>query len=286
MRDGYADLGDVRLHYVEEGDGPLVVLLHGFPEFWYSWRLQIPALAAAGFRVVAPDLRGYNLSSRPADVAAYSVDLLARDVCDLIAERGEDSAMVAGHDWGGVIAWALAATHPDAVQRLAILNAPHPQRYLRALPRPSQLARSSYVFFFQLPRLPERVLTRQRFAALRFGFENDARLGAFSAADIERYVETWSRPGALTPMLNYYRAAVRRPPRPRVTSRPISCPTLVIWGDKDRYLDRSLADPLERFVPALSEVIHLPGASHWLQHDEPDEVNRLLVEFYSRQPVG
>ncbi|MDP9373208.1 MAG: alpha/beta hydrolase, partial [Chloroflexota bacterium] len=272
-----------RLHYVEEGDGPLVVLLHGFPEFWYSWRLQIPALAAAGFRVVAPDLRGYNLSSRPAGVAPYSVDLLARDVGDLIAERGETSAMVAGHDWGGVVAWALAATHPDAVQRLAILNAPHPQSYVRGLRRPSQLLKSAYVFFFQLPRVPERALAREHFVALRSAFEQDARPGAFGAEDIERYVETWARPGALTAMLNYYRASTRRSPNSSVARKAISAPTLIIWGGQDRYLEAGLAGPPEGSVPGLREVVHLPRASHWVQHDEPEEVNRLLVDFFTEE---
>src|ERR1700761_1154253 len=148
LRDGYADLGEVRLHYVEAGHGPPVVLLHGFPDFWYSWRFQIPALAGAGFRVIAPDLRGYNLSSRPPDVSSYATGRLAGDVRDLIAERGVSRAFVAGHDWGAAVAWVTAMRHPEAVQRLAILNVPHPRRMLEALRRPGrQLLRSWYMFF-------------------------------------------------------------------------------------------------------------------------------------------
>ena len=155
LREGYADVGDVRLHYVEAGDGPLVVLLHGFPEFWYGWRLQIAPLAAAGFRVVAPDLRGYNLSSKPDGVAAYSADKLAADVRGLIEERGAESALVVGHDWGGTAAWTLAMNHPEVVDRLAILDAAHPRKLNEGLRHPSQLRRSWYFFYFQLPDLPE-----------------------------------------------------------------------------------------------------------------------------------
>ena len=155
LREGYAEVGDVRLHYVEAGDGPLIVLLHGFPEFWYGWRLQIAPLAAAGFRVVAPDLRGYNLSSKPDGVGAYGADKLAADVRGLIQERGAESALVVGHDWGGTAAWTLAMNHPEVVDRLAILNAAHPRKLNEGLRHPSQLRRSWYFFYFQLPELPE-----------------------------------------------------------------------------------------------------------------------------------
>src|ERR1700751_442712 len=147
-REGYADIGDVRLHYVEAGEGPLVVLLHGFPEFWYGWRLQIKPLAAAGFRVVAPDMRGYNLSSKPDGVHAYDTDKLTADIRGLIQERGAESALLAGHAWGGTVAWDTAMSHPEVVDRLAILNVAHPRQFLRGLHRPGQLRKSWYVFFF------------------------------------------------------------------------------------------------------------------------------------------
>ncbi|HJY71703.1 MAG TPA: alpha/beta hydrolase, partial [Streptosporangiaceae bacterium] len=162
LREGYAEVGDVRLHYVEAGEGPLIVLLHGFPEFWYGWRQQIKPLAAAGFRVVAPDTRGYNLSSKPDGVAAYDVNLLAADIRDLIHERGAETAMLAGHDWGGSIAWALAMNHPEVVDRLAILNAAHPRKLLQGLHHPGQLRKSWYFFFFDLPDLPETVVHANR----------------------------------------------------------------------------------------------------------------------------
>jgi pimeloyl-ACP methyl ester carboxylesterase len=280
LREGYADLGEVRLHYVEAGDGPLVVLLHGFPEFWFGWRFQIPALAEAGFRVVAPDMRGYNLSSRPSGVRAYDMDLLAGDVRDLIRERGSERALLAGHDWGGAVAWATAINHPDVIERLAVLNCPHPRRFLHAVRRPPQLFKSWYMFFFQLPGVPERVARAGNWRFLRFVF-GDARPGAFEAPDIERYIEAWSRPDAITTMINYYRGIFRQTPR-RAERRlqPIAAPTLVIWGERDRALGADLAEPDAHDVPNLERVVRLPNASHWVQHDEPEEVSRLLIEFF------
>ena len=160
LREGTAEVGDVSLHYVEagDGDGPLIVLLHGFPEFWFGWRLQIAPLAAAGYRVVAPDTRGYNLSSKPEDFEAYGVDLLAADIRALIGELGAESALVVGHDWGGSIAWTVAMNHPEVVDRLAILNAAHPRRLSQGLHHPNQLRKSWYFFFFAAPGLPEEVV--------------------------------------------------------------------------------------------------------------------------------
>jgi pimeloyl-ACP methyl ester carboxylesterase len=282
LRDAYADLGEVRLHYVEAGEGPLVVLLHGFPEFWFSWRFQIPALVAAGFRVVAPDMRGYNLSSRPSGVAAYRGDILAGDIRDLIRERGAESAHVVGHDWGAAVAWLTAMNHPDVVRHLGILNLPHPRRFLHGLRRPGQLVKSWYVFFFQVPWLPERLVRADRWRAFREGFERDARPGAFTAEDIDRYVEAWSQPGAATATINYYRAAFRRSPRhTRSLMHTVKAPTLVIWGARDRYLSAELAEPHRADVPNLERVVYLPEASHWVQHDEPQRVSELLVEFLS-----
>lgn len=283
-REGYADLSEARLHYVEAGpvDGPIVVLLHGFPDFWYSWRHQIPALAAAGLRVIAPDMRGYNLSSKPAEVSAYEPRRVAADIRDLIRERGASKACVAGHDWGAAIAWVLAMAHPEVVERLAILNVPHPRLMLEALRRPGrQIAKSWYMFFFQLPWLPEQAVRVDDWRAFRYGFEHDARAGAFTPEDIDRYREAWSQPGAITATMNYYRASMRRPPgRGRHELTPISAPTLVIWGERDRYLSSSLAEPDRTDVPGLERVVRIPEASHWVQHDEPDRVSELLIAHF------
>jgi pimeloyl-ACP methyl ester carboxylesterase len=280
LRDGYAEIGDQRLHYVETGDGPLLVLLHGFPEFWYGWRQLIGPLAAAGFRVVAPDMRGYNLSSRPTDVAAYSTDRLVADIRGLIHERGADSALLVGHDWGGSVAWATAMQHPEVVDRLAILNAAHPRRLSQGLHHPGQLRKSWYFFFFDLPELPESVVRADRWHFFRH-FLRDAH-PAFTAEEMDRYIQAWSQPGAATGMINYYRSSVRQSPKSTEAQlRPIDAPTLVIWGERDRYLGPELAEPDREDVPNLDRVERLPDASHWVHHDEPERVVQLLTDFFA-----
>ena len=276
----YADLGDVRLHYVEAGEGPLVLLLHGFPQFWYQWRHQIPALVEAGFRVVAPDMRGYNLSDKPLGVRAYRVELLARDVERLILACGEQTAVVVGHDWGAIAAWIAAMRHPERVEKLAILNVPHPARSLDGLLSPMQLLRSSYVFFFQIPRLPEEVIRAGDFGLLRSVFRSDpVKPEALTAEDIERYIEAIAQPGVLTASLNYYRALLRNPREMRALLQRVEAPVLVIWGEKDRFLSRRLAEPPRLWVPNLIRVKRLPDASHWVAEDRPLEVNTLLLDF-------
>jgi pimeloyl-ACP methyl ester carboxylesterase len=286
VREGYAEIGDVRLHYVEAGDGPLIVLLHGFPEFWYGWRLQIKPLAAAGFRVVAPDMRGYNLSSRPDEVAAYDTDKLTADVRGLIHERGAESAMLVGHDWGGTAAWFTAMHHPEVVDRLAILNAAHPRKLSQGLHHPGQLRRSWYFFFFDLPDLPEAVVHADHWHFFRH-FLRDAH-PAHTPEEIERYIEAWSQPGAATGMINYYRSSVRTPPkRAEAAISQVKAPTLVIWGERDRYLNEDLAEPDRDDVPNLDRVERLPDGSHWVHHDEAERVNQLLTGFFGpAQPAS
>jgi epoxide hydrolase 4 len=280
LREGYAQVGDVTLHYVEAGEGPLVVLLHGFPEFSFGWREQIPALAAAGFHVVAPDLRGYNLSSRPSHIKDYAGAKLADDISRLIRELGYESAMLVGHDWGGTVAWTVAMNHPEVVERLAIPDAAHPRKLQKGLFNPRQLLRSWYFFFFVLPWLPERIVRARRFRFFRH-FLRDAS-PAYTPAEIDRYVEAWSQPGALKGMIDYYRYSVLTPPWKAWNAiRPISAPTLVIWGQRDRYLGRKLAQPEHRDVPNLDRVERLPNASHWVHHDEAERVNELLVDFFT-----
>jgi pimeloyl-ACP methyl ester carboxylesterase len=274
------NLGRVRLHCVEAGAGPLVLLLHGFPEFWYSWRHQLPALAAAGYHAVAPDLPGYNLSSKPRGVRSYRVEALVEDLVGLIRAFGQEKAFVAGHDWGGVLAWHLAAYHPRCVRRLAILNAPHPAAYFRELGSTDQLLKSWYVFFFQLPLLPELFLRRRNLAFLDEKLRREpSRPAAFTDSDVGLYKEALRRPGALTAALNYYRAALRRGWRrdPRL-EQPLRLPSVVIWGERDAYLSPRLLDGLDRWVPEV-RIERLPGISHWVQNDAPEQVNRLLLEF-------
>jgi pimeloyl-ACP methyl ester carboxylesterase len=281
IRHRYADLGDVRLHYVEAGTGPMVVLLHGFPEFWYSWRHQLPALAAAGFHAVAPDMRGYNLSDKPPGVASYGIDLLTRDVARLIRACGEErAAAVVGHDWGAIVAWLFAMRYPEMLDRLVIMNVPHPVWLVRGIRSAAQLRRSWYVFFFQLSGLPEAMLSAGNFRALRRLFATDTiRPGAFLPEDIERYVEAFAQPGALTSAINYYRALVRQHPFGRnLDLRRIDIPVLVIWGEHDRALGIELSEPPREWVPN-ARLVRLPDASHWVQNDRPERVNQLLLDF-------
>jgi len=280
LREGYAELGDVTLHYVEAGDGPLVVLLHGFPEFWYGWRRQIAPLVAAGYRVVAPDTRGYNLSSKPEDFHDYGVDLLAADIRDLIKERGEESALLVGHDWGGSIAWTVAMNHPEVVDRLAILNAAHPRRLSEGLKHPSQLRKSWYFFFFAVPGLPEEIVELRDWHFFRHFLEEANP--PYTDEELARYEEAWSQPGAAAGMIDYYRASVRQSQKEAAAKLvPITAQTLVIWGEKDSYLGPDLAEPEHDDVPNLERVERLPDASHWVHHDEAERVNELLIAFFS-----
>jgi len=279
-RSEFGVINGVRLHWVEAGSGPLVVLLHGFPEFHYSWRNQIPALAVAGYRVVAPDMRGYNLSEKPPGVAPYGIAHLTADVAALIAHLGETSAAVVGHDWGGAVAWHLASTRPEVVERLAVLNCPHPAALARDLRKPRQLLRSWYVFAFQVPWLPERLFRAGDHALLRRTLRREPiRPAAFTDADIERYVEAAARPGATTATINYYRAAARRHPRTMLGEHvSIAVPTLLIWGERDAHLGPHFTEDLDRWVPGI-RVERIPDASHWVQNDAPERVNELLVGF-------
>jgi pimeloyl-ACP methyl ester carboxylesterase len=280
LRQGEADVGGgIRLHYVEAGAGPLVVLLHGFPEFWYSWRRQIEPLAAAGYRVVAPDMRGYNLSSRPRGWRDYALRLLAGDIAGLVRALGEESCYLAGHDWGAAVAYGVAMYEPRVVKRLAILNVPHPVRMLEGFGTVRQLRKSWYMFFFQIPRLPEYLIARDDYSFAKRSLRADSKK-AFTDEDLDRYVEAWSQPGALTGMINYYRAALRRSPRKAAAQlQPIECETLVIWGMRDRHLGSELADPPREWVPQV-RLERIEEATHWVQHDAPERVNALLVEHF------
>ncbi len=276
------DTGRVRLHCVEAGGGAPVLLLHGFPEFWYSWRHQLRGLAEAGFHAIAPDLRGYNESDRPAGVHRYRLEELLGDVAGLIRGLDRGPVFLVGHDWGGVLAWRFAAGYPGLVRRLAVLNAPHPAAYREQLRRnPGQWIRSWYVLFFQLPWLPEWLLRVGDFALLeRTWRRQPVHPTAFSERDLAEYKRTFRGRGALTGPLNYYRAALRysrdlhRPPQ------VVRVPTLVIWGERDAYLSVCLLEGLERWATDL-RVERLADASHWVQNDVPERVNRLLIDFFT-----
>lgn len=272
-------LNGVRLHYVACGSGPLVVLLHGFPDFYEGWKNQFALLCDAGFRVVAPDLRGYNLSDKPHHVCEYSISKLSDDVCALIEHLDEESAVVVGHDWGGAIAWHMAMFHPRSVSKLVVLNAPHPVAFARELKNPQQWLRSWYVLFFQLRYWPEIAIRWRNFFFLRRVFRNDpTRRDAFSEGDIEETINALKQRGALTATINYYRALRCKLPPHQRKMRRIKTPTLLLWGERDRYLNVGMSRDLESWIPNL-QVRRFPNASHWLQRDEAQDVNQAIIQF-------
>jgi pimeloyl-ACP methyl ester carboxylesterase len=270
----------ITLHVVQAGptDGPLVILLHGFPEFWFGWHRQIPALAEAGFRVWVPDQRGYNLSDKPAGVQAYGMRCLSADIIGLIDAAGVERASVVGHDWGAAVAWSLGQYAPQRLHRLAVLNVPHPAVMARFLRNSrQQLRRSWYIFFFQIPWLPERLLARRMGELLRRSSHPDT----FPDPLLALYQTAWEQPGALTGMINWYRAIFRtglRRKRGAGKLPLIPVPTRLLWGVQDVALLPAMAQPsIERCEDG--ELTFFPQATHWLQHDEPEAVNAILCDF-------
>ena len=269
----------IRLHVMVGGpsDGPLALLLHGFPEFWYGWRHQIGPLLEAGFRVVVPDQRGYNTSDKPPHLEDFTRDVLARDVVGLLDAFGAERATLIGHDWGGMVAWWVALQHARRVERLVALNIPHPVVFARALRGARQLLRSWYIMLFQLPRLPEVVLTLRDHAILVGLLRRYTRPGALTDDDLLRYRRAFGQPGAVTAMLGWYRAAVQLKPE-RLRTREVEAPTLVIWGRDDPALGWEMAEPSTRFCRDGRAVV-LEGAGHFVALDAPERVNRLLLDF-------
>lgn len=274
--------GDVRLRAVAAGpkDGPVVVLLHGFPEFWYGWRRQIEPLAAGGFRVVVPDQRGYNQSSKPRGVRRYALSELTSDVMAIADQLGQRKIFLAGHDWGAAVAWSAALSHAERITKLAILNVPHPsvmRRYL--VSNRLQLRRSWYMFFFQLPFLPEALFSANDFRMGASALKNSSRAGTFTTEDLEQYRAAWSQPGAITAMIHWYRAAFRF--RSHFADLTVRVPTRILWGERDRFLLFEMAEASLRYC-SDGKVISFPEASHWLQHEEAARVSELLIEFFRR----
>src|SRR5271169_957786 len=281
LEDLWFERDRVRLHAVAAGpkDGPLVILLHGFPEFWYSWRKQIGPLADAGFRVVAPDQRGYNVSSKPLLIADYSVGKLVKDVIAIADQLGREKFFLAGHDWGAGVAWATALQYPQRLRKLAILNVPHPAVFLRNLrSNPRQMLRSWYMAFFQIPRLPEWRFSSNNFAGGAKALVGSSRPRTFTTEDLEHYRQAWAIPGTITAMLNWYRAFFRaKPPLP--SDMQVHVPTRILWGQRDMFLLPEMAQQSVKYCDS-AELTYFPDATHWLHHEEPDAVNAALIEFF------
>jgi len=283
MRHDYAQLSQVRLHYVECGAGDdLVILLHGFPECWYSWRHQLPVLGER-YHVVAPDMRGYNLSDKPKGVESYRIELLVQDIVELIDHFGKKKAAIVGHDWGAGVAWALAQRNPDVVSKLVAMQVPPPAAW-RANFTLRQLRHSWYMFFFQLPRLPEWWASANDFARIdRMYRETTVRADAFSAEDIAVYKEALRQPGALTSTINYYRANVFRSLARGGVETPdhggIKVPTLFIYGEHDVAIVPDTVRGLDRFIDAPYRELRIPDSGHWVQNEAVAEVNNALLDF-------
>ncbi len=264
----------------------LALLLHGFPECNYSWRYQIAALTQLGYRVWAPNLRGYGNSDRPIGVSEYTFEKLEQDVADLIEASGSKSVLLIGHDWGAVIAWSFAMYCPGRIERLIIMNVPHPALFERGLRTRAQLMKSWYIFFFQIPKLPETLLSLGHFRAIGRAFRDSAvRKERFPEEVLEVFRKNAAIPGALTAMLNYYRALPRAFGMAKKRGTPvIQTPTLLIWGEQDIALGKELTFGTEKHVSDLT-VRYLPQASHWVQQDDPETVNAMMKAWLTGRPV-
>jgi len=270
----------IKLHVVQAGpkSGIPVVLLHGFPEFWYGWRKQIPALVEAGCRVIIPDQRGYNLSDKPKGVKAYEVQTLVDDIIGLIDALGYEKVNLVGHDWGAGVAWTLAIKYPERLHKLSIMNVPHPAVMRRFLQRDlEQIRRSWYILFFQLPWIPEVGMRRDSWRGAEQALRGSGKIHTFIDQDIEKYKEAWSQPSAMTAMINWYRALIRHMPKLPQDPR-IKVPTLMMWGMKDFALSHRMARPSMDYVDD-GNLILFPEATHWVHLDAAEEVNHYLVDF-------
>lgn len=278
----FIETNGIRLHVVTAGDphGKPVLLLHGFPEFWYGWRDQIPAFVVAGYRVIVPDQRGYNLSDKPVGVRYYRTEMLVRDVIGLLDHFRIEKVNLAGHDWGAAVAWSVATSFPDRVERLAIMNVPHPDVMLATL-RTSlrQMLKSWYIGFFQIPVLPDWVLRVNDYAAARRLLVSSGKPSTFNTADLAEYKKAWAQPGALTAMINWYRAVFMERSGKQTDNR-VHVPVLVLWGKHDIALSAEMA---QRSIELCDDgrLVFFENASHWVQHDEADEVNRLLINYFN-----
>lgn len=270
----------ITLHYVIAGKGPLLILLHGFPQYWYTWRHQIPVLAEH-FTVVAPDLRGYGESEKPLKIDEYTTKTISKDITGLIGELGFEKAHIVGHDFGGAVAWKIAQLEPDRVDHLVVLNCPHPYIFAKALRSNfTQIRKSWYIFFFQLPYLPEWMVQRggRKFVS-KLLRSSSKRKDTFTNEDIDNYTRALQIPGVLTAAFNYYRAAFRCKPSTEELKKKISAPTLLIWGEEDQALGRELTLGMEPLFTGPFKIEYIPQCGHFVNEEEPEKVNAHLLNF-------
>jgi pimeloyl-ACP methyl ester carboxylesterase len=285
----YADVNGVRLHYAKAGKGKLVMFVHGFPEFWYEWKNQLVEFGQ-DYLAVAPDMRGYNLSSKPEELEKYQVKYMVEDLRALAEKLGHKKFTLVAHDWGGAIAWAFAIAHPDYLDKLVIVNAPHPGVFARELrENPAQQKASQYMLFFRSPQAEAQLSANNYAQLVQIVLGPGLKSGVFNEEDKKAYIEAWSQPGALTGGLNYYRAARVGPPSGEgdkesgsfaqgMPSLTVKVPTLVIWGEKDTALLTGNLEGLDKFVPSLT-IKRIPDGSHWVIHEKPELVNGYIRDF-------
>jgi pimeloyl-ACP methyl ester carboxylesterase len=277
-----SSVGTLHARAAGPADGPVVLLLHGFPEFWYGWRKQIPALASAGYHVIALDQRGYNESAKPVRVRDYALPELCADVLAVADTLGRDRICVAGHDWGGIVAWEVAIRHPDRVRRMAILNAPHlaaARRYLMTSPK--QMLKSWYTLLFQLPYVPERLFSANDYNQAVKSLQASSAPGTFSSEELDEYRRGWKHPGSVTGMINWYRALARHGRSADASPMQVRVPTRILWGRRDRFLESGLAQASLRYCDC-GDLIEIEDATHWLHQERPERVNAGLLDWFSR----
>lgn len=289
FQSNYIQLNEVKLHYIEVGNGEKVIIfLHGWPEFWYSWRKQMAFFAEKGFRVIVPDLRGFNLSEKPKNISDYAMENVRADIAQLMDKLNIEKANITGHDWGGAVAWHLATHYPNKVDKLAILNSPHPSIFYKHLKSDtSQLLKSWYMLFFQIPFLPEFFINLN----LKQFFKNALRgwainKNAFTDEDLNKYVEAYKQKGALKASINYYRAGLRFSNAKKSKGKKVQAPTLLIWGENDKALGKELTVGTENYINNTFELKLIPNCSHWVQQDEPEKVNEYLFDFFKTSPIN
>ncbi len=280
----FIETNGIRLHYVSQGKGKLMLMLHGFPEFWYSWRHQI-AEFADNYCVVALDLRGYNHSDKPQKLEAYQMSELIADVRGVIEGLGYQDCILVAHDWGGAIAWTFSYAYPEMVEKLIVLNIPHPALFAEGLKTPQQLLKSWYIFFFQIPWLPEFLFRSNDYRAIKNAFSGMAiNKDAFKQADLNAYRDAAAQPGALTAMINYYRCIFPSLFKDnRQQWEVLDVPTLTIWGENDTALGKELTLGTEKYVKDW-QIKYIPNCSHWVQQEQPALVNSYIREFINIDP--
>lgn len=271
MEEKFIEANGIQIHYLTEGEGPLLLLLHGFPQTSHVWRKYLSSFSKR-YKVVAPDLRGYGQSDKPQDVEKYKPSVLYQDIVDLIKALGYEKAAIVGHDWGGVIAWRTVMERPDVVERLVIINAPHPAKFAQAIKTFAQLKKSWYVMVFQLPGVPEFLFNRYSDKFGDFVFRHK-----IPNEDRDIYVNSLKEPGAFKAVLNYYRAAFKE----HLKNKQIAVPTLVIWGERDVALGKELTFGMNDLFSGPFRVEYVPDAGHWVPDEKPELVAKLINEFLS-----